>query len=233
MVVVPSVAGTDYSPYMPQNRNGPQSGSSTPSPVIETLLDSGVRSSPPPKERADAARNRVRILEAAERLFTVQGVAGVTMDDIAAAASVGKGTLYRRFTDKGGLAGALLSERGADLQREILGGPAPLGPGAPPADRLVAFTQRYLEFQARHLDLVLLSETSTPGARVHKASYAFWRQHCALLLRDAGAPDAVTRAEVLLAALSAEQVRHWLREQGRPLEDLSSSLVAIARALTT
>jgi AcrR family transcriptional regulator len=233
MVVVPSVTVADYSPYMPQNRNGPQSASSIPSPVIETLLDGRVRPSPPPKERADAARNRARILQAAERLFTEHGVAGVTMDDIAAAASVGKGTLYRRFTDKGELAGALLSERGADLQREILGGPAPLGPGAPPADRLVAFTRSYLEFQARHLDLVLLSETSTPGARVHKASYAFWRQHCALLLRDAGAPDAVTRAEVLLAALSAEQVRHWLREQGRPLEDLSSALVAIARALTT
>ena len=230
-MVVPSLTRADYSPYMPKDRNGPQSASSTPPPVIETLLDGGVRSSPP-RERADAARNRARILEAAERLFTVQGVAGVTMDDIAAAASVGKGTLYRRFTDKGELAGALLSERGADLQREILGGPAPLGPGAPPADRLVAFTERYLEFQARHLDLVLLSETSTPGARVHKASYVFWRQHCALLLRDAGAPDAVTRAEVLLAALSAEQVRHWLLEQGRPLSELSNALAALARSLT-
>jgi AcrR family transcriptional regulator len=219
---------------MAQNRTGPQSASSTPASGVRELLGAaGPAALPPPKERADAARNRARILEAADHLFAEHGVGGVTMDDIAAAANVGKGTLYRRFTDKGELAGALLSERGAELQHAILGGPPPLGPGAPPAERLVAFTQSYLEFQARHLDLVLLSETSTPGARVHKASYAFWRQHCTLLLRDAAAPDAATRAEALLAALSAEQVRHWLREQGRALVELSAALAALARALAT
>lgn len=228
----PFVTIPDYSPYMSPDRNGPQSASSTAPPTPRDLLATA-RVEPPPKERADAARNRARILEAAEQLFSEHGVGGVTMDDIAAAAKVGKGTVYRRFTDKGELAGALLSERGGQLQQSILSGPPPLGPGAPPADRLAAFAERYLEFQARHLDLVLLSETSTPGARVHKASYTFWRQHCALLLRDAGAPDAVTRAEVLLAALSAEQVRHWTREQGRPVEELSTALVAVACALTT
>src|SRR5207249_4161704 len=50
----------------------------------------------PPKERADAARNRARILDAAERLFREHGVAAVSMDQIAQAAKVGKGTLFRR-----------------------------------------------------------------------------------------------------------------------------------------
>lgn len=228
----PFVTIADYSPYMALNRNGPQSASSTPMPTHRDLLVTAPKETPP-KERADAARNRARILEAAEQLFSERGVGGVTMDDIAAAAKVGKGTVYRRFTDKGELAGALLSERGSELQQAILTGPPPLGPGAPPADRLAAFADRYLAFQAQHLDLVLLSETSTPGARLHKASYAFWRQHCEMLLRDAGAPDPRTRAEVLLAALSAEQVRHWVRQQGRPVEELSRELVAVARALTT
>jgi AcrR family transcriptional regulator len=187
----------------------------------------------PPRvqERSDAARNRRRVLDAAERLFADRGVTGVTMDDIAAEAGVGKGTLYRRFSDKGGLAGAVLDERGTELQQEILAGDPPLGPGAPPAERLVAFTRAYLSFQTRHLDLVLLSETSTPGGRLRKAAYVFWRQHLRMLLNQAGAPDPLTRAEVLLAGLSAEQVEYWLRDQERPAEQLATSLAALAAAL--
>nr|WP_245941571.1 TetR/AcrR family transcriptional regulator [Vallicoccus soli] len=182
------------------------------------------------RERADAARNRRRVLAAAEALFAERGVAATTMDDVAAAAGVGKGTLYRRFGDKGGLAAALLSERGRQLQEQMVRGPAPLGPGAPPARRLVAFTEAYLAFQAAHLDLVLMSETATPGGRLRGPAYALWRQHCALLLTEAGAPDPGTRAEALLAALSAEQVRHWLGD-GRPLPDLAAATGRLAAAL--
>lgn len=218
---------------MAPERTGLQSASSTPTsdaslPTTATPLLDG----PPVRERADAARNRVKILSAAEDLFAERGVATVTMDDIAAAAGVGKGTLYRRFSDKGELAAALLSERGQRLQDQLLRGEPPVGPGAEPTDRLVAFTEAYLAFQARHLDLVLLSETSTPGARLRKGSYAFWRQHCASLLQQAGVDDPVTRSEVLLAGLSAEQVRHWIREEGRTLEDLTLPLGRVARSLS-
>ncbi len=51
-----------------------------------------------PPERADAARNRRRILAAAEQLFAARGVGAVTMSEIAAAAGVGKATVFRRFT---------------------------------------------------------------------------------------------------------------------------------------
>ena len=182
------------------------------------------------RERADAARNRLRVLEAAERLFAERGVASVTMDDIAAAAGVGKGTLYRRFTDKGGLAVALLDERERELQAAMLSGPPPLGPGAPPAERLEAFVAAYLLLVDRQLDLVLMSQTSAPGARLRTGAHAFWRQHCALLLRGAGAEDADLRADLLLAGLAAEQASVWVREQGRPAADLARSLVAALTA---
>jgi AcrR family transcriptional regulator len=104
------------------------------------VLDTGVV-----RERADAARNRVRVLTAAERLFSLHGVAAVTMDDVAAAAGVGKGTLYRRFGDKGGLAVALLDSREQALQQQILTGQPALGPGAPPAARLASFIEAYLK----------------------------------------------------------------------------------------
>lgn len=217
--------------------SGPQSASSTGpgqgrrAPVSGRtelpVLDLGVV-----RERADAARNRLRVLAAAERLFAARGVAGVTMDDVAAEAGVGKGTLYRRFGDKGGLAVALLDERERDLQQRILGGGPPLGPGAPPAARLQAFVASYLELLAAQLDLVLLSETSTPGARLRTGAHAFWRQHCRFLLGEAASPDPDLRADLLLAALAAEQVRHWLHDDHHDLGGLADSLSAAAVALT-
>jgi AcrR family transcriptional regulator len=192
----------------------------------QPVLDVGVVS-----ERADAARNRRRALAAAERLFALRGVAGVTMDDVAAEAGVGKGTLYRRFGDKGGLAVALLDERERDLQRHILTGLPPLGPGATPAARLAAFVEAYLDLVAAQLDLVLLSETSTPGARHHTGAHAFWRQHCRYLLEAAAAPDPDLRAELLLAGLAADQVRHWLVDQHRDLSVIVAALTTAAVAL--
>jgi AcrR family transcriptional regulator len=184
------------------------------------------------RERVDAARNRLRVLAAAERLFAVRGVGGVTMDDIAAEAGVGKGTLYRRFGDKGGLAVALLDQRERELQQGILTGAPPLGPGAPPAARLGAFVGAYLELVAAQLGLVLLSETSTPGARHRSGAHAFWRQHCRYLLGEAGAPDPDLRADLLLAGLAADQVRHWLHDQHRETANLADGLSTAALDLT-
>jgi AcrR family transcriptional regulator len=190
------------------------------------VLDTGVI-----RERADAARNRARVLAAAERLFSLQGVAAVTMDDVAAAAGVGKGTLYRRFGDKGGLAVALLDSREQALQQQILTGQPALGPGAPPAARLASFIEAYLKLVAAQLDLVLMSETSAPGARLRTGAHAFWRVHCRYLLHAAGAPDPDLRADLLLAALAAEQVRHWLHDERRTLDDLTPRFADAALAL--
>jgi len=185
----------------------------------------------PAAERADAARNRVKALAAAERLFAARGVAAVSMDDIAASAGVGKGTLYRRFGDKSGLAAALLDERESRLQAALLGGPPPLGPGAPPADRLAAFVTAYLEFVDAHLDLVAMSQTASPGARLRTGSHQFWCQHCRILLSEAGAADPGLRADAILAALTAEQVRYWRHTEGRSLPELASAIAEITRRL--
>lgn len=187
----------------------------------------------PPRERADAARNRRKVFAAAQALFAERGVAAVTMDDVAARAGVGKGTLYRRFGDKGGLAMALVDDRERELQSRILDGPAPLGPHgtATPAERLAAFVRAYLEFLETSLDLVLLSQTSAVGARHRTGAHALWRTHCRILLAAAGAPDPEIRAEAMLAALSAEQVRHWRADAGLGPDDLAAALARVAAAL--
>src|SRR5215472_9471243 len=174
-----------------------------------------------PPLRADAARNRQRVLEAAAALFAERGVGAVTMDDVVAAARVGKGTLYRSFGDKGGLAAALLDERERQLQAGILQGPPPLGPGAPADGRLEAFVRAYLAYVAENLELVWMSQAATAGARLRIGSHRFWRAHLAFLFAGAGAVDPGLRADILLAALAAEQVAWWIREERRPAGELA------------
>ncbi|MFE2146083.1 TetR/AcrR family transcriptional regulator [Streptomyces sp. NPDC059456] len=188
---------------MAHDSNGPRSASAIPLELLRT---------PPPKERADAARNRAAVLEAAARLFAEHGVEAVSMDQVAAAAGVGKGTLFRRFGDKAGLGAALLDARERVLQEAMLSGPPPLGPGAPADERLAAFLDAYLDYLLGHLALVRMSETATAGARYRIGAYRFWHRHVAILL--AGTPDPDHAAHALLAALAADHVAALLPELG-------------------
>ena len=187
---------------------------------------------PAPKERADAARNRVKILDVAARLFARHGVATVSMDQIAGEAGVGKGTLFRRFGDKAGLASALLNAREEDFQGAILGGPPPLGPGSPAGERLVAFVTAYAGFLEANLDLVRLSETASPGARYRTGAYRFWRLHVRILLAEARPDlDADFFAHALLAPLAAD-LRHATSESFTA-DRVATDLAALTRLVLT
>jgi AcrR family transcriptional regulator len=108
----------------------------------------------PPHERGDAARNRALLLDAARRLIAARGPDAVTMDEIAAAAGVGKGTLFRRFGSRAGLMIVLLDEDEQAEQQAFLFGPAPLGPSAPPVERLLAYGRARLKFVHTHHTLL-------------------------------------------------------------------------------
>jgi AcrR family transcriptional regulator len=69
--------------------------------------------------RADAVRNRTRILEAAESVFAAQGVA-VPIDEVAEKAGVGVGTLYRHFPTKEALFEAIVVTRLDELVRDAV-----------------------------------------------------------------------------------------------------------------
>jgi AcrR family transcriptional regulator len=64
--------------------------------------------------RADAERNRQRLLAAAKEVFAMRGL-DVTLDDIARHAGVGTGTAYRRFPNKDALIEALMADRIGEL----------------------------------------------------------------------------------------------------------------------
>ncbi|HEY8302154.1 MAG TPA: TetR/AcrR family transcriptional regulator [Jatrophihabitans sp.] len=183
----------------------------------------------PPRIRADARRNREKILVAATALFGDREPANVSADDIVAAAGVGKGTLFRIFGDKSGVAHALLDSLETELQRAILDGPPPIGPGVEPWARLGAFLRAYVDYVAAHSKLVTMSQWSRPGRRFETGSHEFWRAHVRYLLREADVPGADFAAEVLLAAVTAEQIVRWVEVEGRQPAGIARALTALAR----
>ena len=181
----------------------------------------------PPAERADAARNRARVLAAAAELFrSREDPRAVTMDDVARAAGVGRATLYRRYPDIVSIASALLGEDERDLQEKLMRGAPPLGPGAPPAERLAAYYAAMVEFLDRHLPLVLAVDAG--AARFAVGSYGFWRAHVRSLLVEAGTPDPDALVDVLLAPLAAEVFRHQ-RANGVTPGQIAEALAHLAR----
>jgi AcrR family transcriptional regulator len=185
-----------------------------------------------PHERADAARNRQKVLAAAGRLFAERGVDCVSMDEVSQAAGVGKGTLFRRFGDRASLARAVLSAREADFQEQLLRGEPPLGPGAPPVERLVAFGRGMLDLLERHGDLLLAAEAGHPLGRFRTAPYAAYRLHVLVLLREA-APrlDHEYAADALLAGLAPALVRHLRDDRGLALEWVGDGFEQLVRAV--
>jgi len=203
-------------------------------PVLPTALELPVVGQAP-RQRADALRNRERVLCTAARLFEEEGCERVSMDAIAAAAGVGKGTLFRAFGDRAGLAGAVLGTYEARLQEDLIRGPAPLGPGAPAPERLVAFGSAYLSFLDRHVSLILDAERGLPGARFRTPPFVFYRTHVLTLLREAepdGDPAELEYiADVLLGALGAEFFFFQRRIRERSLGQIADGYRSLAQRL--
>jgi AcrR family transcriptional regulator len=183
-----------------------------------------------PPLRADAARNRDKVLAAAERLFAERSPDCVTMDAVAAEAGVGKGTLFRGFGDRAGLVLALLQEHETRLQESIIRGPAPLGPGAPPVDRLIAFGEALLRHLAQHGELIAAAEGRLD--RYRSGPFMVYRTHVAMLVREA-APDCDWEfvTDTLLASLTATHVGFMHRARGMSDERLAAGWADFVRRL--
>lgn len=172
--------------------------------------------------RADAVRNRAKLLQAASRLVAEHGASNLTMDAVAASAQVGKGTVFRRFGDRNGLLVALLDHEETQLQEAFLTGPPPLGPGAPAVERLLAFGPAVLRHEAARFDLYLAAQGPV-DRRFVVGARRLRRQHLVVLLREAGLQlDVELTAEYLLASVDTPLVHHLIVQRGmaaRRLED--------------
>jgi Transcriptional regulator len=181
-------------------------------------------------ERADAARNRARILDAAAALFAERSPQDVTMEDIARKAGVGRGTLYRRYPDRASIAVALLDEHERALQDQLLRGDPPLGPGAPPAERLAAFYAAMVRLLEDHSHLVLGAEIGR--TRFETGAYGFWRAHVRALLTAAGTPDPDALVDILLAPLAPDVYSYQRRSLGLSPEQITAALTRLAAVVT-
>ena len=157
---------------------------------------------PPPAERADAARNRRVLLATAREIVAAEGADKLTMDGLAERAGLGKGTVFRRFRTRAGIFQALLDDDERDFQEQVLSGPPPLGPGAPPLDRLIAYGHARIDFLIGHRGIA--RATLDGRERVPAGSSSpMSRAHIRLLLREIrlGAADLDVLATQLTAAL--------------------------------
>jgi AcrR family transcriptional regulator len=181
----------------------------------------------PAPERADAARNRERVLAAAARLLEEQRADCLTMDAVAAAAGVGKGTLFRRFDSREGLMGALLNRSETQWQASVMSGPPPLGPGAEPWDRLMAFGRSRLETTLLHADLI--RNAGRAGTRSF-AAYSFAMAHVRHLLAGLGVEgDLPLLAVALMAPLELPILDQQVTVEGLDVERVYEGWVDLAR----
>ena len=188
-----------------------------------------IEDGPPPRERADAARNRLRILEAAAKLVDERGIEHVSMEDVACTAGVGTGTLYRRFGDRAGLALALLEEDTREFQDGLISGPPPLGPGVPAAERLQAFGAGYIDLLERHAPLLVVAGAIEQDGR---GPFMLYATHLAILLAEAAPQlDAPLTARSLLATLAPGPYVHSRTALGWDVERIKQGWAAMAAAL--
>ncbi|WP_408896211.1 TetR/AcrR family transcriptional regulator [Nocardioides sp. R1-1] len=171
-----------------------------------------------PVVRRDAARNREALLDAAAELMAGCGVDALTMDAVASRAGVGKGTVFRRFGSREGLMASLLDHREAEWQAGVISGPPPLGPGAPPMDRLLAFGASRLRL---HLDQGALIEAAGRTWGENYAVLGFAALHVRLLLGELGVEGNLRYlATALIAPLSVPVLRQQIEHGGMSEEQV-------------
>jgi AcrR family transcriptional regulator len=152
------------------------------------------------------------------------------MDDVATAAGVGKGTLFRRFGSRAGLMIVLLDEDEKAEQQAFMFGPPPLGPGASPLTRLLAYGRERLRFTWDHR--VLLSAANTDPQMRFNAPATLHRSHVRMLLEAADTTgDLDAQTDALVALLDADYVAHRVNDLDHGLEQQGDAWESLARKL--
>lgn len=164
----------------------------------------------PRRPRRDARINRRHILGIAQLLFSRQGVAATSMNDIANAASVGKGTLYRHFAHKGEICFAIMQADVAAFQERV--GALISADDTPPLERLNILLVERIHLMEKHQPLFAAIDeaaTDTRRTRPFRGAFGTWvhAQIVELLgvaveRGDLAALDRAFAADVILNAVS-------------------------------
>ncbi|GAA1002538.1 TetR family transcriptional regulator [Acrocarpospora pleiomorpha] len=190
------------------------------------------------KMRSDATRNRAAVLAAADRLFSESASGSVvSMDDVAEAAGVGKGTLFRGFGDRAGLVQAVFDARIEALREAVASGPEPLGPGTPPRERIHAIMEAIVRAKLANRQLVLALEDSATGRATGSLFESTpYRWIHGILVDVVGQVSPVVdrgwAAHILLAMTRADLLDHVVGTEGMPEAQLLANVrVFVERVL--
>jgi AcrR family transcriptional regulator len=188
----------------------------------------------PRPERADAARNRRAILDAAGKLLAKRGANNVSIEEIAAAAGVGKGTVFHRFGNRVGLLRALVMERAESLRNAVTSGEPPLGPGAPARERLLAFFAAWADLAIENFELYAAYSTGMDDNPRAEEFHAFWCSHIAALLGEIRPDivDAEVQARLLFLGTFGSPVGLQLFRAGQG-DRLKAAVLAIVEAVAS
>ncbi len=177
--------------------------------------------------RSDAVKNRELLLQTAQRLFTKNGVDAVTMSEVAEAAGVGKGTLYRHFSNKVDLCQVLIDQDQRDLQNRTL---ARLRHNGDPQDDLEWFLGEVIAFVVRNQSLVF-AEASI-GMMLDHPAHHWWRQTIrGLLLRINSQIDVEYTTDVLFIMLDPRTIHYQLTARAFTPERVNRALVGVLRQI--
>ncbi|OKP99548.1 TetR/AcrR family transcriptional regulator [Paenibacillus sp. P46E] len=176
----------------------------------------------PRLERRDAAENRQRILDASLRLFEQNGVEQVSMNQIAAAAQIGPGTLYRRYKNKSELCLDLMREN-IVLHFENIEAYLTQNRTNSPSQRLKGVLDLFIRFREKKSQLLKGVEESAATnrfkSRTQSPLYIELHQLLVELFDEMSVtgqpkPNSVFKADMLLMALSSDSYSFQRDERG-------------------
>jgi AcrR family transcriptional regulator len=183
-------------------------------------------------ERADARRNRQRILRATARLVCGRTIDDVSMDDIASAAGVGVATVYRRFGGRDGLLQALCEGPELDYRNALIAAQGPLGPNVPPRERLIAFGVLSLELLSK-IGRFISAKDHESGSWYRHRIYAIQETYVHQLLEELLGNGTRTQylADALLAPLSPSAFLYHQDVRKTSIQQLADDWSALATAM--
>lgn len=180
-------------------------------------------------KRADATRNRRKLMETAQALFKAQGVANVTMSEIAQSAEVGKGTLYRHFNDKAMLCHAMLDEAMRNLQQNTL---LYLRNSDNPTQSLRWFLGQAVMYVDHHTELLREVAVASDTPYLEHPAHIWFRQTIFSLLQRIGIEgDHEYFADTLYVLLDVRTIRFQRQIRGYQVERIIEGIHAILDAM--
>jgi AcrR family transcriptional regulator len=180
-------------------------------------------------KRADALENHALLLKTARQLFEDKGVEHVTMSAVAEAAGVGKGTLYRHFTNKVQLIQALLDEEQRALQEQTF---ARLAAPGDPAAQLRWFLGAAFAFVSRNLPLLNVDGMDTAISMLSHPAHLWWRKTIrGLLGRTRTRLDADYVADILYVMLDPRTICYQRNTVGYDVDRVMGGLLMTLESL--